>query len=200
MLVYRFDLNIEPIFAMVSLYDAKEKKKISESFHLDCNPSDIQHMLDDHFEEKSMASLSRSGIFNVTYPNSDVFLIIKVSLHPPTHILTHTYTHTYTHTHIHTHTHTYTHIHIIYTWTNFLCPSLFVMLTVQIEKVLQQGDISDAAEPYLKARDLDKKAIEKHKLNANFFCHQLGKYRMPFAWTAINVLELLAGNQVCELL
>lgn len=68
----------------------------------------------------------------------------------------------------------------------------------QIEKVLQQGDVSDAAEPYLKAgaRELDKKAIEKYKLNANFFCQQLGKYRMPFAWTAINVLELLAGNQV----
>ena len=72
-----------------------------------------------------------------------------------------------------------------------------VTLNLQIEKVLQQGDISDAAEPYLKARDLDKKAIEKYKLNANFFCQQLGKYRMPFAWTAINVLELLAGNQVC---
>lgn len=66
----------------------------------------------------------------------------------------------------------------------------------QIEKVLQQGDISEAAEPYLKARDLDKKAIEKFKVNANYFCQQLGKYRMPFAWTAINVLELLAGNQV----
>ena len=67
---------------------------------------------------------------------------------------------------------------------------------MQIEKVLQQGDVSDAAEPYLKARDLDKKAIEKYKVNANYFCQQLGKYRMPFAWTAINVLELLAGNQV----
>lgn len=71
-----------------------------------------------------------------------------------------------------------------------------MMCTGQIEKVLQQGDISDAAEPYLKARDLDKKSIEKFKVNANYFCQQLGKYRMPFAWTAINVLELLAGNQV----
>lgn len=61
---------------------------------------------------------------------------------------------------------------------------------------MQQGDISDAAEAYLKARDLDKKTIEKFKVNANYFCQQLGKYRMPFAWTAINVLELLAGNQV----
>lgn len=69
-------------------------------------------------------------------------------------------------------------------------------LPLQIEKVLQQGDVSDAAEPYLKARDLDKKTIEKYKINANYFSQQLGKYRMPFAWTAINVLELLAGNQV----
>ncbi len=67
---------------------------------------------------------------------------------------------------------------------------------LQIEKVLQQGSISDAAELYLKPYDLDKKTIEKYKINANYFSKQLGKYRMPFAWTAINVLELLAGNQV----
>ena len=66
------------MFAVMALYDAKEKKKISESFHLDCNPSDVQHMLDDHWEERSMASLSRSAIFNITYPSSDVYLIIKV--------------------------------------------------------------------------------------------------------------------------
>ena len=62
----------------MALYDAKEKRKISESFHLDCNSSDIQHMLDDHWDERSMASLSRSAIFNITYPNPDIFLIIKV--------------------------------------------------------------------------------------------------------------------------
>ena len=73
-------MNIEPMFAVMALYDAKEKKKISESFHLDCNQSDIQHMLDDHWEERSMASLSRSAIFNITYPSSDVYLIIKVSI------------------------------------------------------------------------------------------------------------------------
>jgi len=75
---YRFDLNIEPIFAVVALYDAKERCKISETFHLDCNSSDIQHMLQDHIDERAMSSLSRSGIFNITYPNSDVFLVIRV--------------------------------------------------------------------------------------------------------------------------
>ena len=77
----RFDLNIEPIFAVMALYDAKEKKKISESFHLDCNPGDITHMLDDHVDERSMPSLSRSAIFNISYPNADVFLIVKVHVH-----------------------------------------------------------------------------------------------------------------------
>lgn len=76
----RFDLNIEPIFAVMALYDAKEKKKISESFHLDCNPSEITHMLDDHVEERSMPSLSRSAIFNISYPSPDVFLIVKVRI------------------------------------------------------------------------------------------------------------------------
>ena len=75
----RFDLNIEPVFAVMALYDAKEKKKISESFHLDCNPSDIQQKWKDNREERSLASLSRSAVFNITYPSSDVYLIIKVS-------------------------------------------------------------------------------------------------------------------------
>ena len=51
-------------------------------------------------------------------------------------------------------------------------------------------------EPYLKARDLDKKTLEKYKHAATFFCHQLGGYRMPFAWTAINILDIIAGEYI----
>lgn len=71
-------MNVEPMFAVMALYDAKEKKKISESFHLDCNTSEIQQKWRGHGEERSMASLARSAIFNITYPSSDVYLIIKV--------------------------------------------------------------------------------------------------------------------------
>ena len=74
----RFDLEVEPIFAAVALYDVKEKRKISETFHLDCNSGELIRMLDDYTEERSMASTSRSGIFNITYPHSDIFLVIKV--------------------------------------------------------------------------------------------------------------------------
>lgn len=73
---------------------------------------------------------------------------------------------------------------------------LYKCLYLQVEKVLQHGDISEAAEPYYRAKDIDSKAKKKLRSNASFYCTTLGKYRMPFAWTAINVLELLAGNQV----
>ena len=77
----RFDLSVEPVFAVMALYDARERKKISESFHLDCNPSELLKMVDDNHssQERTMASLSRSAIFNVSYPNPDVYLVIKVS-------------------------------------------------------------------------------------------------------------------------
>ena len=64
-----------------------------------------------------------------------------------------------------------------------------------MEKVLQQGDIGDAAEPYYRGQDIDRKSLEKAKTNAKTFCKQLGQYRMPFAWAAINVIDLIAGNQ-----
>lgn len=64
-----------------------------------------------------------------------------------------------------------------------------------MEKVLQQGDIGDAAEPYYRGHELEKKSFDKAKANAKTFCRQLGQYRMPFAWAAINVIDLIAGNQ-----
>lgn len=76
----RCALEIEPMFASVALYDTRERCKISETFHLDCNSSEINRMLDDYNEERAMASLARQGIFSITYPHSDIFLVIKVCL------------------------------------------------------------------------------------------------------------------------
>ena len=88
----KFDIEIEPIFVCMALYDAREKKKISETFHLDCNSHEVMRMVhqpDDYHEERAMASLSRSCIFSITYPHSDIFLVLKVSipsvLPPPPH-------------------------------------------------------------------------------------------------------------------
>lgn len=41
-------MEIEPIYASMALYDAKEKKKISENFYFDLNPDSIKHMLATH--------------------------------------------------------------------------------------------------------------------------------------------------------
>ena len=79
----KFDIDIEPIFVTMALYNAREKKKISETFHFDCNPHEMMRMVhrssDDYHEERAMASLSRSCIFSITYPHSDIFLVLKVT-------------------------------------------------------------------------------------------------------------------------
>lgn len=91
-------------------------------------------MLTSHIPYSDSSTLSRSCIFDITYPSPDLFLVIK------------------------------------------------------LEKVLQ-GDINECAEPYMK----DDKNREKVKANAVAACERLGKYRMPFAWTAIYVMNIITG-------
>ena len=134
----KLEPTFEPIFAVLALYDAREKKKISESFHMDMNPSEVHHMLDDHVHERNIGTLGRSAIFTITNPHKDIFLIVK------------------------------------------------------LEKVLQKGDIVEAAEPY--HRDVDRKTEEKIRINAAQVCRQLGQYRMPLAWAPVNIIEIISNN------
>ena len=46
------NLQIEPIFASMALYDAKEKKKVSENFYFDMNSESLKSMLASHTEHK----------------------------------------------------------------------------------------------------------------------------------------------------
>lgn len=57
-----------------------------------------------------------------------------------------------------------------------------IYLIVRIEKVLQ-GGIYQSSEPYVKANK-DPKISQKVYKNIASCCQRLGKYRMPFAWTA----------------
>jgi len=135
----KLELEVEPIFASMALYDVKEKKKISENFYFDMNPDGLKRMLSSHIPYSDSSTLSRSCIFDITYPSQDLFLVIK------------------------------------------------------LEKVLQ-GDINECAEPYMK----DDKNREKVKANAVAACERLGKYRMPFAWTAIYIMNILNGVNSLE--
>ena len=63
-----------------------------------------------------------------------------------------------------------------------------LFLVVKLEKVLQ-GDINESAEPYIK--DVN---MEKAKLSAIDACTRLGAYRMPFAWTAIWLQNIIKSK------
>ncbi|XP_076270905.1 dedicator of cytokinesis protein Ziz isoform X1 [Rhynchophorus ferrugineus] len=57
-----------------------------------------------------------------------------------------------------------------------------IFLFVRIEKVLQ-GGINQSSDPYVKANKDYKIGLKCYK-NIAACCQRLGKYRMPFAWTA----------------
>lgn len=77
-LAYRLEVEVEPIFACMALYDCKEKRKVSENFYFDLNSDNIQGMLSLHTPRIDASTLSRACIFNITYPSSDLFLVIKL--------------------------------------------------------------------------------------------------------------------------
>uniref|UniRef100_A0A7N8X1U5 Dedicator of cytokinesis 8 n=1 Tax=Mastacembelus armatus TaxID=205130 RepID=A0A7N8X1U5_9TELE len=80
----------------------------------------------------------------------------------------------------------------------FLTPKS-VMHTLQfsaIEKVLQQGEISDCADPYMTLRECEsaknKDKLEKLRGQAETFCQRLGRYRMPFAWATVKIIDVVS--------
>ncbi|XP_075403417.1 dedicator of cytokinesis protein 6 isoform X3 [Tenrec ecaudatus] len=139
----KFEIEIEPIFGILALYDMREKKKISENFYFDLNSDSTKALLRAHSTHPAISTLARSAIFSVTYPSPDIFLVIK------------------------------------------------------LEKVLQQGDISECCEPYMVLKEADtaknREKLEKLRLAAEQFCTRLGRYRMPFAWTAVHLANIVSS-------
>uniref|UniRef100_A0A7N8XLU8 Dedicator of cytokinesis 8 n=1 Tax=Mastacembelus armatus TaxID=205130 RepID=A0A7N8XLU8_9TELE len=137
-----FEIDIEPIFATMALYDLKEKKKISENFYFDLNSEQFRNFLKPHTPHVDNSTLAKSAIFSITYPSQDIYLVIK------------------------------------------------------IEKVLQQGEISDCADPYMTLRECEsaknKDKLEKLRGQAETFCQRLGRYRMPFAWATVKIIDVVS--------
>ena len=52
--------------------------QISENFYFDMNSEWCRKLVKDHNSRTDISTLSRSGIFSITYPSSDVFLVIKL--------------------------------------------------------------------------------------------------------------------------
>ncbi|XP_053439182.1 dedicator of cytokinesis protein 6 isoform X3 [Nycticebus coucang] len=112
----KFEIEIEPIFGILALYDIREKKKISENFYFDLNSDSMKGLLRAHGTHPAISTLARSAIFSVTYPSPDIFLVIK-----------------------------------------------------------------------------NKEKLEKLRLAAEQFCTRLGRYRMPFAWTAVHLANIVSS-------
>ncbi|XP_078541005.1 dedicator of cytokinesis protein 6 isoform X8 [Lissotriton helveticus] len=144
----KFEIEIEPIFGILALYDVKEKKKISENFYFDVNSDAMKGMLRAHVAHAAISTLARSALFSITYPSPDIFLVVK------------------------------------------------------LEKVLQQGDIGECCEPYMVMKESDstknKEKLEKLRGQAEQFCNRLGRYRMPFAWTAIHLMNIVSSTGSLE--
>ena len=43
-----------------------------------------------------------------------------------------------------------------------------------------------------------KQNREKARVNAAYYCERLGQYRMPFAWTAIYLMNIVTGANSLE--
>lgn len=76
--LHRLELELEPLFANMCLYDAKERKKISENFYFDLTPESTKKYLSNHIPKQDISTLSRSCIFDITYPSPDIFIVIRV--------------------------------------------------------------------------------------------------------------------------
>lgn len=115
---FSLELEFEPLFASVALYDVKERKKLSENLYFDFNSDLLKGMLRSHVPYQDASTLAKSAIFSVTYPTADMYLVLKVT-------------------------------------SPFLSLPLSLILNehsndLQLEKVLEASDISEAIEPYTK--------------------------------------------------
>ena len=71
--------DIEPVFASMALYDAKERRKVSENFYFDMNNDAVKRMLTGHNKQADITSLARTCVFDVrSAATGDLFLVVKL--------------------------------------------------------------------------------------------------------------------------
>ena len=70
--------DIEPVFASMALYDAREKRKVSENFYFDMNSDTVKRMLGSHLGPADISTQARACVFDVTTSPGDLFLVVKL--------------------------------------------------------------------------------------------------------------------------
>uniref|UniRef100_A0A673C5W8 Dedicator of cytokinesis 11 n=1 Tax=Sphaeramia orbicularis TaxID=375764 RepID=A0A673C5W8_9TELE len=83
--------NVEPFFISLALFDVSKSCKISADFHVDLNPACVREMLTDASDSvkgnglpvlqrvaEALLRFPTQGIFSVTNPHADIFLVARV--------------------------------------------------------------------------------------------------------------------------
>ncbi|EDW80222.1 uncharacterized protein Dwil_GK21076 [Drosophila willistoni] len=74
----RLELEVEPIFASMAIYDARERQKVSENFYFDMNSESLRRMLAGHVGTPDVSTQSHAAIFEISQPSNDLFLVIRL--------------------------------------------------------------------------------------------------------------------------
>ncbi|XP_011297900.1 dedicator of cytokinesis protein 7 [Fopius arisanus] len=74
----KLELEVEPIFACLALYDSRERKKVSENFYVDMNSDSLKRMLGGHIAYSDASTLARSCVLSISKPSPDLFLVVRL--------------------------------------------------------------------------------------------------------------------------
>ncbi|XP_065085612.1 dedicator of cytokinesis protein 9 isoform X1 [Ochlerotatus camptorhynchus] len=170
--------QLEPYLSSVALYDAKNCRKLTESFYFDLNKDHVRDMLNASWEAdkpqctspKPTSKAHQNG--NGTLRHSKTRCDTSDDLHPD----------------------------VTKEWTarakqaifSVTSPNPDIFVVVKIDKILQ-GAINPSAEPYLKASK-DVKLLCKLQKTVRQYAHKCGHYRMPFAWAARPLFRLYSNE------
>ena len=73
-----FELENEPVFLSLALYDGEEKRKISETFHFDLNSPSKREMMKSHVKSIDISTQSRECLLEISHPKQDIHLVIRL--------------------------------------------------------------------------------------------------------------------------
>uniref|UniRef100_A0A671WCI3 Dedicator of cytokinesis 9 n=1 Tax=Sparus aurata TaxID=8175 RepID=A0A671WCI3_SPAAU len=68
--------NVEPFYVTLSLFDIQNGRKISSDFHVDLNHPSVRGLVPSN--NSQCVSLSPQGVFSVTCPHPDIFLVARI--------------------------------------------------------------------------------------------------------------------------